>query len=81
MRKWKTPNEAKLRQLISPIEWFELPHVLAVRTQTSTATVEIEVRGKNKGEKPQTWRGIIELEKVDGTWKIVRTPLREERGR
>ena len=58
-------------KLISNVDWFKVEKLEISKVAENSVTVDIRVTGKNYSELPQTWSGTIELDKIEGTWKIL----------
>lgn len=71
IRGWKQPKESLLRKEAERAEWHKIDDIRLESSNSSSAEVWVEVRGKKINEEPQHYRGIIEMEQVDGQWKIT----------
>ncbi len=72
--KWKKPP-SKLPKMIANIDWFKVNNLDIDNENSDSACVRIDVTGKSLDGKPEGWLGTIDLEKVDGEWKIVKLNL------
>jgi len=68
--KWKFPNRKKLRSLVTSGAYCRVNNAELAKFQSDYAEVSISVTCRRR------WVGTIELENVQGNWKIVRLNLR-----
>lgn len=70
--KWKNPNAKRiLRKSIKNIEWFRVNNLQLENESSGYARVWADVTGKGKNSKPEQWVGTIQVEEINGQWKIV----------
>lgn len=76
IRKWKLPDEDKLRRLIEAAEWLKINNIQLIHQNVDKAEVSIDVSGQSKVDTTeQRWLGTIMLENVAGNWKIIEMRL------
>ncbi len=79
IRKWKTPKEERLRALIKDSDWVRINKIRQVTHNSYNATVSLDVSGKQKSNATENrWKGTIELENIEGDWKIAKLRLRNQ---
>jgi hypothetical protein len=69
--RWKLPNENKLRKAVERGERYTIHDVSLKYSSSGSAAVEVDVTGKNVNEEPQRYKGTIDMEQVNGQWKIT----------
>jgi hypothetical protein len=74
MEKWQQPPRG-LRVWVARVEWVQIHDLRSTRNEAGSPTVQIDVTIKDVGQQPQRWGGPIELEAVNGQWKILRMRL------
>ncbi|KHD05947.1 hypothetical protein PN36_06795 [Candidatus Thiomargarita nelsonii] len=79
IRKWKAPKEDRLRTLINDSQWSSINEIQLVNQNDDSAEVSIEVTGQSiSNTTEQRWKGIIELENIEGEWKIAEMRLQNK---
>jgi len=79
IRKWLSPKEERLRAIIENSEWVKINEVHLINQDAVNARLSLDVSGKQKSHNTeQRWKGTIELENVEGEWKISRMRLRNQ---
>lgn len=75
--KWKQPP-AGLATLIQKIQEIRLTRAVVIEESAALARVRVNVVGRADDGIPERWGGVIELEKIDGVWKIVTLRLQKK---
>lgn len=77
MAKWKQPP-AGLATLIQKIQEIRLTRAVVIEESAALARIRVNVVGRADDGIPERWGGVIELEKIDGVWKIVTLRLQKK---
>ncbi len=77
MAKWKQPP-ASLAALIQNSQDIQLTSAAVIEENANLARVRVNVAGRTDDGKPERWGGVIELEAIDGSWKIVTMRLKKK---
>jgi len=77
MAKWKQPP-ASLAALIQNSQDIQLTSAAVIEENANLARVRVNVAGRTDDGKPERWGGVIELEAIDGAWKIVTMRLKKK---